>query len=730
MDINRIRSSASTGADEPASPAAARREAPALQFAAPTPPRDLVSALANLRARQAESAARPASVERPRAGTGSRPARVADIRRAVESAKHFLQQVENRAFDDPSDWPTVRPRACNAFIEARDALDALKNIDWRQQKGFERSGDTTALLTASAKAAAIAVFSYRNEFNDVTQAIVELEAGAGTHARSKAQWLAIEGAHLRNIPRFSSMLEEIKPFREGLHELVAPYCATEVPRDAQKILAALAFASVGIAGAHDFALEVEKHRLRAHLVGLERIAGFDGDQDAKAKMDELLGAFGPEPVADLGRIVDRCAHPGATVSPHDMQWLQAYIDKLDGHADAFCVRASGQAHSAHPELQTVLLGIAGAVGSMIGTLEQVRSQPKLPAEIADRFLDTTVDQQPLRRPEDMAESLPAAPFVSTQPTAGQVDDWAVHIHVPRPEPQRPRRTGKGRARAAGSARPQPGPAGTSRTPTSSTSSRETAAASEGIKAAQARLRSFAAPPTLPEASAAALVALGKQLNKDTAALELMADPACNPLALGHMMRTAIESWFGNRAQWQRAKDALGAAPSGSDDVRAQLHGALTQRIAGIDALLDQVNHLELDSTKRYMFPKAVHVDKLLKADAVASVSSFRVLPPFDPADPNKGTTFEAQIRLRPDSLGNPVPPLYLHVHTDRPVDAHTCRTLGFDELEAKHVKTADQSRLGRTWETFQRTVLGNDTRVHRGAMTPGVLDELKRRMQE
>lgn len=53
----------------------------------------------------------------------------------------------------------------------------------------------------------------------------------------------------------------------------------------------------------------------------------------------------------------------------------------------------------------------------------------------------------------------------------------------------------------------------------------------------------------------------------------------------------------------------------------------------------------------------------------------------------------------------------------------------FDELEAKHVKTERQSQLGRTWETFQRTVLGNDTRVHRGPMTPDVLAELTRRMR-
>jgi len=729
MDINRIRSAANAGAEAAAS-AAGVREPAALQFASSMPPRDLVSALANLRAHAAAATSRPAHNERLRAGTGGRPTRPSDIKQAVTSAKGFLEFVNQGGSDDPADWPSVRPRACRAFIEAHDALDALKALDLRQRRTFERSGDAVTLLMALAKAAAIAIFTYRNEFNDVRDALVGLEARVGGgDMQSRGQSLAIERAHHANIPRLTSMLDEAMPFRQRLHELVAPYCGADTPHDAEKVLGVLAFASLGIAGAHEFALEVEKHRLRAHLVQLERIAGYDGDPDAKAKMDALLGVFGPEPVADLGRIVDRCAHPAATVSPHDMQWLAAYIDKLDGHADAFCVRASNETGGDHPELEAVLLGIASAVGSMIGTLEQIRSQPKLPAEIADRFCDTTVDGQPLRRPEDRPADPPAAPTAGAQNAAAPVDDWAVKIHTPRSEPQRSRRTGKGRARATGSTRAQPEPAGASHAPAASAALRERSATPEAINAAQTRLRAFAAPAPLPEASASAFVALGRQLNKDTGALELMTDPACNPLALGHMMRTSIESWFGNRAQWQRAKDALGAPPDGTDGAHAQVHHALTQRIAGIDALLDQVGRLELDLTKRYMFPKAVHVDKLLKAGAIASVSSLRVLPPFDAADPSKGTTFEAEIRLRPTSDGNAAASLYLHLHTATPVDAQTCRALGFDQLEAKHVKTADQSRLGRTWETFQRTVLGTDERVHRGPMTRDVLAELMLRME-
>jgi hypothetical protein len=341
-------------------------------------------------------------------------------------------------------------------------------------------------------------------------------------------------------------------------------------------------------------------------------------------------------------------------------------------------------------------------------------------------MSTTLGGQVLRRREDK-QAIAAA---SAGAAGAANDDWAVTLPVRRSEPPRARRTGKARAKSgAGTSASASARATHAGVQASDSAPVPNVSATEAVRAAQARLRAFAEPAALPEASVRAFLALGKRLNKDTAALELMADPANNPLMLGHMMRSSIDSWFGNRAQWQRASDALGTAPQRGTDPHAPLRQALAQRIAGIDAILAQVDTVELDATKRYMFPKAAHIEKLLSADAVASVSSLRVLPPFDAADPNKGTTFEAEIRLRPTSNGNAAPSLYLHLHTATPVDAQTCRTLGFDALEAKHVKTADQSRLGRTWETFQRTVLGNDTRVHRGAMTPEVLAELKRRMQ-
>ena len=735
MDINRARSSASAEAgqaDSAGRAEGARTQPAALQFASSTPQRDLVTGLANLRT---HVAARAAADAQHRAGasasgsTSTRRVRLADIHQAVATMRTFEQQVATGMVDTQSRWQASRILAHDAFEQGRHALAALNGLDKKQRTQFERTGEAAMLARQTMTAARLALATYQTELDVLRQgmrhsiggarALLAASAGQGAAATraGEAFVVATERAYAANAPRMDQMMDELQPYREGLHEFLAPYFGPAVPGNAEKMQLVLETAAVGIAGVHDLANKIDRERVKSHAM---RVGRFAMDVDLLTRTQNLVQSFSPQEAAALDRIADRHQDPRAAVSADEKEWLQAYIENLDGHADYLCLRASEQAQNPHEERDALLLGLAGALGSMLRTLEAIRSQPKLPAEIVDRSTGMTLGGQVVRRPEDKQASAAPPP---AQASSGH-DDWAVTLPAPRTEPSRARRTGKSRSRPGPSAR---GPQAAAQA--SSASRTPSVAVSEATTAAQKRLRAFAEPAALPEASARAFLALGRTLNKDTAALELMADPASNPLTFAHMMRDSVSRWFGNRAQWQRTKDALGAAPASGDDAQAQLHRALDARIAGIDAVLTQVDTIELDSTKRYMFPKAVHVAKLLNADAVASVSSLRVLPPFDAADPNKGTTFEAEIRLRPTSDGNAAPSLYLHLHTATPVDAQTCRTLGFDALEAKHVKTADQSRLGRTWETFQRTVLGNDTRVHRGPMTPEVLAELTRRMQ-
>ncbi|GKS91781.1 hypothetical protein [Acidovorax sp. SUPP2539] len=74
--------------------------------------------------------------------------------------------------------------------------------------------------------------------------------------------------------------------------------------------------------------------------------------------------------------------------------------------------------------------------------------------------------------------------------------------------------------------------------------------------------------------------------------------------------------------------------------------------------------------------------------------------------------------------GRPAPALYVHLHTKVPITAEACRTVEFDGLDAFHVKTADQSGKGATWELLNDALHS----VHRGPLDSAVLKALQHRM--
>ncbi|OPH12718.1 hypothetical protein FE88_34285, partial [Azospirillum brasilense] len=91
---------------------------------------------------------------------------------------------------------------------------------------------------------------------------------------------------------------------------------------------------------------------------------------------------------------------------------------------------------------------------------------------------------------------------------------------------------------------------------------------------------------------------------------------------------------------------------------------------------------------------------------------------------NRATLFEVTLDIGTLANGQPAPPLYVHLHTRQPVTAETCRTIAFDDLDAVHVKNAEQRGKGRTWEVLNNAL----DSVHRGPLDAKVLEQLQQRM--
>ncbi|WP_018319537.1 hypothetical protein [Bradyrhizobium sp. WSM2793] len=119
-----------------------------------------------------------------------------------------------------------------------------------------------------------------------------------------------------------------------------------------------------------------------------------------------------------------------------------------------------------------------------------------------------------------------------------------------------------------------------------------------------------------------------------------------------------------------------------------------------------------DCMKTYAFPSQKYLEQLRAAGELASVDPPRALK----AEP--GTLFE--IKLQPKALrGGAMPsPMWVHIHTQRPVHAWQLATLGDREFAACHVKSDQQRGYNQHWQSARAAEGHQNVVIHRGKLTP------------
>ncbi|UQR61753.1 hypothetical protein LRP30_33885 [Bradyrhizobium sp. C-145] len=119
-----------------------------------------------------------------------------------------------------------------------------------------------------------------------------------------------------------------------------------------------------------------------------------------------------------------------------------------------------------------------------------------------------------------------------------------------------------------------------------------------------------------------------------------------------------------------------------------------------------------DCMKTYAFPSQKYLEQLRAAGELASVDPPRALK----GEP--GTLFE--IKLQPRALrGGAMPnPMWVHIHTKRPVHAWQLATLGDREFAACHVKSDQQRGYNQHWQSARAAEGHENIVIHRGKLTP------------
>ncbi|WP_441338656.1 hypothetical protein [Mesorhizobium onobrychidis] len=154
------------------------------------------------------------------------------------------------------------------------------------------------------------------------------------------------------------------------------------------------------------------------------------------------------------------------------------------------------------------------------------------------------------------------------------------------------------------------------------------------------------------------------------------------------------------------------------DQTVQLKDMLSKVRGFAKAWDEQKPAITIDCMKRYSFPSQNYLEHLRTAGELTALGQPRALP----GDPSN--LFE--IRLQPKALRNRTmpSPMWVHIHTTRPVYAQQLATLDTTEFAACHVKSNEQRGHNRQWQDARAREGYDNVVIHRGKLTPAFCKSL------
>ncbi|MGY4157829.1 hypothetical protein ACVINW_003671 [Bradyrhizobium sp. USDA 4461] len=389
---------------------------------------------------------------------------------------------------------------------------------------------------------------------------------------------------------------------------------------------------------------------------------------------------------------------------------------------------------------------ASALPNMVAELRNNGASPELPLELLDQIVEGAwVTAHEVMR---LLAVQPKTPAIIAPPTeAGLAMPADPAGNAPAAEGSAARRKGKGKRRQAGVAgssaagQPEPQPAMPDADAVraakvivlSDLGTKKLASAEEAhartSSSARGHLAIWQAPPS-KEALTRLLERLDELLQFDLGSQQRAISQMrhMKPEDADHVVHTVVE-----RLQSQSAE--IEACAAALDEPRRR--GLLTpvqvpevhDKLVRLKAMLSEVQgqihvltarkaSIEIDCMKTYAFPSQKYLERLQAAEELTPLEPPRALK----GEPGK--LFE--IKLQPAPLGNgTVPnPMWVHIHTKRPVYAWQLATLDDAAFAACHVKSNEQRGYNRLWQNARAATGHDDVVIHRGKLTPAFCKSL------
>ncbi|GGI27327.1 hypothetical protein GCM10010987_43830 [Bradyrhizobium guangdongense] len=247
--------------------------------------------------------------------------------------------------------------------------------------------------------------------------------------------------------------------------------------------------------------------------------------------------------------------------------------------------------------------------------------------------------------------------------------------------------------------------------------------------ATAHLAIWQAPPSM-ETLARLLERLDALLQFDLAGQQRAVSQArqMKPEDADHVVDAVIERLQTQAAEMQACEGSL-AEPGRrillTPTQVPEVHGKLVRlkmmraEAQGLAKTLDERRALtRIECMKTYGFPSQKYLEQLRAAGELAPADLPRALK----GEP--GVLF--QVKLQPKALRNGAmpSPMWVHIHTKRPVHTGQLATLDDADFAACHVKSNEQRGYNQQWQNARAATGCENVVIHRGKLTPAFCKSL------
>lgn len=247
--------------------------------------------------------------------------------------------------------------------------------------------------------------------------------------------------------------------------------------------------------------------------------------------------------------------------------------------------------------------------------------------------------------------------------------------------------------------------------------------------AAAHLAIWQAPPSM-EALTPLLKRLDELLRFDLAGQQRAVSQArqMKPEDAEHVVDTVVERLQTQAAEMQACLAALeeprrrvlltpAQVPEVHDKI-VRLAGILSKAEGLAKGLNEGKAATTIHCMKIYPFPSQKYLEHLREAKELTPADLPRALK----GEP--GTLFEIRLQPKPLRNGAMPNPMWVHIHTKRPVHAGQLATLDDAAFAACHVKSKEQRGHNRQWQDARAAIGHENVVIHRGKLTPAFCKSL------